>query len=107
VRRHETPTRYRYRNFEIDEECFSIRTGRRLLQVEPRVLELVFYLVAQRERMVPKGELLANVWKGVAVTASSLNRCVSLARRLLGSRVIRTVYGRGYQWVGAENITTS
>jgi DNA-binding winged helix-turn-helix (wHTH) protein len=50
--------------------------------------------------MVPRAELLERVWGGTAVGASSLARCVCLARRLLGEAgAIRTVHARGYQWV--------
>jgi DNA-binding winged helix-turn-helix (wHTH) protein len=92
--------KYRYLEFEIDEDSFSISRDGKLLSVEPRVLEVLIYLIAHRERMVTKRELLAQVWRGIAVTDSALTRCVCLLRQLLGRpNAIRTIHARGYQWL--------
>jgi DNA-binding winged helix-turn-helix (wHTH) protein len=92
--------RYLFRDFELDPACFSIRHQGHFVAVEPRVLDLLIYLIDRRERMVPTRELLDRVWGGVRVETSALARCVCLARRLLGrTDAIRTVYARGYQWV--------
>ena len=54
--------------------------------------------------MVPRTELLDNVWGDRFVSESALASRVKVARRVIGDdgttqRVIRTVFGRGYQFV--------
>jgi DNA-binding winged helix-turn-helix (wHTH) protein len=91
---------YLFRDLEIDEESFSITRGSVPVAVEPRVFELLVYLLRHRDRMVPRAELLEGVWRGYSVGESAIARCVCLARQLLGqSSAIRTIYGRGYRWV--------
>jgi tetratricopeptide (TPR) repeat protein len=51
--------------------------------LQPRVLDLLFYLVRNGDRVVGKDELLDAVWPGVIVTESSLQRAISLARGAL------------------------
>src|SRR5262249_41889282 len=53
-----------------------------------------------------KDELLGRLWPGEHVSDSVLPRCITLARKALGDdpnaqRMIQTVHGRGYRFVGA------
>ena len=91
--------------FELDARGFELRRGGALLEAEPKVLELLLHLVRHADRLVPREELLAEVWRDVRVVEDSLYRAVAIARRLLGQRdgadaPIRTVRGRGYRLVG-------
>lgn len=88
-------------SIEICEDCFEIRLGGTPLPLEPRVYDFVVYLIANRHRVVPKSELVAEVWKQTAVADSAISRCAYQARRGLGNpRLIATVPRRGYRWVG-------
>ncbi len=73
------------------------------MAVEPQVLSVLAYLLEHRHRPVPKEELLDQLWAGVAVGDSVVHRCISRARRLLGSTeegrpFIVTRGHRGYQF---------
>jgi DNA-binding winged helix-turn-helix (wHTH) protein len=84
---------------EIDECSFELRRKGVAVSVEPRVLEFILYLVRHRPRLVPKHELLDQLWSQAFVVDSVLTRCACLARQALGRHeLIRTVYGRGYRW---------
>lgn len=90
-------------DFELDEPRFELREGGQPVEIQPKVLDLVFYLVKNAERVVTKTELLDNVWPGVVVTEASLSQAVSAARRALGDdgsaqSFIRTVRGRGFRF---------
>jgi len=97
--------RYLFRDLEIDPAAYCIRRRGTALHVEPRVCELLRYLIEHRDRVVLKSELLQEVWSGVRVENAAVDRCILLARKALADRTaIRTVRGRGYQWVGAISL---
>jgi predicted ATPase/DNA-binding winged helix-turn-helix (wHTH) protein len=74
--------------------------------LEPQAVRVLRYLIEQRERVVPKEELLDQLWPDTFTTDDVLKKAVSQARRALGDdanapRYIRTLHGRGYQFIGA------
>ena len=76
-----------------------------MVPVEPQVFDVLSYLVARRERVVAKTELLDNIWGDRFVSESALTSRIKSARQAVGDdgrtqRTIRTVHGRGYQFVG-------
>ena len=92
--------RYKLGDLEIDEDAFAIRRNGALVSLEPRVFELVVYLIRNRARMITKDELIDRVWHGYSVGTSVVTRGICIARAMLKHRdAIRTVHGRGYQWV--------
>lgn len=89
----------------------EVRPDQRLVLVEgqpcelgARAFDLLLCLIEQRERVVPKAELLDRVWPDVVVEENNLSVQVSALRKLLGRDVVATVPGRGYQF-SAELIT--
>ena len=93
---------YRFGDFEIDENSQSLLLGDKIQSVQPRVFDLLYYLVKNAGRVVPKDELLDKLWPGVIVTESSLQRAASLARRTLASgglgNAIQNFAKRGYRF---------
>lgn len=73
--------------------------------VEPQVFEVLAYLVDHRDRLVPKTELLDEIWGDRFVSESALSSRIKSARQAIGDngrdqRLIRTVHGRGFRFVG-------
>lgn len=66
-----------------------------------RAFDLLLALIARRDRLVPKSELLDVVWPGLVVEENNLQVQVSTLRKLLGPQAIATVPGRGYKFTGA------
>src|SRR5262245_44851907 len=91
---------YRFGTFELCRERYELRRGRALVSLEPRVLEVLAYLVSHHDRVVPKHELLDQLWAGQAVSEAALTRTIREARRALRGSWIKTVYGRGFRFVG-------
>lgn len=97
--------------FELDEGVCTLKESDRCVVVQPKVFDLLVYLVRHRDRVVPKQELLDVVWRHVSVGESSLTRAVNLARLALhddGRRqwAIQTVARRGYRFVAPVWETT-
>jgi TolB-like protein len=96
---------FRFGEFELDLSRYELKRGGEIVKTEPRVLEVLDYLIARRERVVTKDELLDSIWRDVHVSESALTTTIRDARRALGDspgepRWIRTVYGRGFRFVG-------
>jgi len=94
---------HRFGNFELDEQRRELRLQGRERLLQPRVFDLLVYLVRHRDRVVGKEELLEALWPGVIVTDGSLQRVVSLARAALrdgdSPGGIRTFFRQGYRFV--------
>lgn len=90
-------------------EGFVVLPGeRRLLaggepaKIGSRALDLLLVLLASRDRVVSKDELLERVWPGLVVEENNLSVHVSQLRKVCGPQVISTVPGRGYQFTAAS-----
>ncbi len=103
-------TGYRFSDIQIVTSRREILRGGESIAVEPKVYDLILYLVENRDRAVDKSELQDAVWPGVIVTETALTRCVMKARHVMldsaaDQRVIRTVRSHGYQLVADIEIT--
>ncbi|GAB4322541.1 MAG: hypothetical protein Kow0010_03380 [Dehalococcoidia bacterium] len=94
--------RYQFHGFVLDDERRELRLDGREIVLQPRVFDLLTYLLQHRERVVSKDELLEAVWSDVLVTEASLQRAVSLVRSALAEggagEAIRTYPRRGYRF---------
>ncbi|HEX6423396.1 MAG TPA: AAA family ATPase [Acidimicrobiales bacterium] len=96
---------YAFEGFELDGEGYELRRQGRHVALEPQVFEVLRYLVAHRDRVVAKEELLDEIWGTRFVTESALTTRIKEVRQALGDdgrtqRMVRTVTGRGYRFVG-------
>lgn len=93
---------YQFAEFELDEDCRELRLRNRELALQPKVFDLLCYLIQHRDRVVSKEELLNTLWPGVIVTDGSLQRAISLARSALRqgglTDAIRTRARTGYRF---------
>ena len=97
---------YSFNQCRLDTGRYQLTVRDQSVSVEPLVFDLLVYLIANRERVVSREELLDNLWKGKVVTDSALGARLKDARKAVedsGSMqaVIKTVHGRGYQFVAA------
>jgi TolB-like protein len=96
---------FRFGDYELDLGRYELRRNGDVVKTEPRVLEVLNFLIEQRARVVPKEELLDTIWRDVHVSESALTTTIRDARRALNDssgdpRWIRTIYGRGFRFVG-------
>src|SRR5690348_2973777 len=96
---------YRLTECEIDATRFELRRAGQAVPIEPQVLELLLYLVANRDRAVTRRELFDQLWRGRVVSDSALNSRIKAARSAIGDdgkaqSGIRTLHRTGYRFVG-------
>lgn len=96
---------YRFDGCEVDTERFRVSRHAEVQPVEPQVFDVLVLLIRERERVVTKERLLDEVWGDRFVSESALTSRIKAARQAIGDdgrtqRLIRTVHGRGYQFVG-------
>jgi DNA-binding response OmpR family regulator len=95
---------YRFGNYELDAQRCELRCAGQQVAVEPKVFEVLVYLVQHCDRMVTKEELLEHCWPGTFVSDAALTRCLAKVRKTVQADpaappVIKTLYGRGYCFV--------
>ena len=95
---------YRFRDCEFDLDTRRLTRGGKPVQMEPRVFELLAFLIQERHRAVDKDAIQDAVWKTMVVSETALTRAIMKARRAVGDdadeqAVIRTVHGHGYQFI--------
>ena len=76
---------FRFGEFELNLDRYELKNGASPVKAEPRVLEVLNYLIEHRDRVVPKEELLDKLWPDVHVSESALTTAIRDARRTLVS----------------------
>src|SRR5262245_57534897 len=101
--------RYAFDDYTFDPEHYELRQAGRLVRLEPRVFNLLAYLVQHSGRTVTKEELLEQLWPNQFVTDDSLTTAVAQVRRALhdtgqAQRYIQTVRRRGYRFIAPVEV---
>jgi predicted ATPase/DNA-binding winged helix-turn-helix (wHTH) protein len=96
----------RFSNCELDLDRFVLCRDGDVVKLEPRAFDVLAYLVQRRGSVVRKEELLDEIWGDRFVSESALTTRIKAVRRAVdddGSRqaVIRTVHGKGYEFIAA------
>jgi DNA-binding winged helix-turn-helix (wHTH) protein len=97
---------YRFGEFALDPRLQRLTRDERIVPLKPKAYDLLCLLVANRERVVGKNELLDWLWPRQEIQEANLSQTVYELRRALddtaqGSRWIENVPRRGYRFIGA------
>ena len=89
----------------LDIERRELRRGAEPIAVEPQVLDLLIYVVQNRNRVVTKDDLIASIWGGRIVSDATLTSRIYAARKAVGDdghgqKLIRTIARKGLRFVG-------
>lgn len=95
---------YRFGTCVVDPHLRQVRVNGVSADGQPKAFDLLLYLIRNRNRVVDKDELLAELWPGVVVSESALAQALRKARAMVnddGSRqhVIKTIQRRGFRFV--------
>ena len=89
----------------LDIKRRELRRGTELIDLEPKVFDLLAFLVQHRDRVVSKDDLLREVWGGLIVSELAITTRINAVRRALGDdgtaqRLVRTFTRKGIRFVG-------
>ncbi|SFN41683.1 winged helix-turn-helix domain-containing protein [Dokdonella immobilis] len=95
---------YRFGPFELRVPERELLRDGRPLAIEPKVLDLLAYMVEHRDRALGRDELISAVWGRSDVADGTLAQAVLRLRKTLATadglrNPVRTVPRHGYRWV--------
>src|SRR5262245_56703087 len=95
---------YRFHDYTLDPASREVRHGTHRLALEPKVFQVLLYLLEHRDRMVPKAELFEQCWPETFVSESALTRCLARLRKAVqptptAPPVIETRHRQGYRFL--------
>lgn len=97
--------RYLFEEYAIDTDRRELHRGPDVVSVTPQVLDLLNYLIRNRERVVSKDDLIDAIWNGRSVSDAALTTRLNAARNAIGDsgeeqRLIKTLPRKGFRFVG-------
>ena len=100
--------KYAFNDCTIDTDLFQISRGETRSNLTPQTLQILQYLIDNRDRVVLKDELAEQVWQGRFITDATLSTAVKEARQAVGDtgrdqHTIRTVHGKGFRFVADQS----
>lgn len=95
---------YRFGPFELDETLVELRRDGHRVEIQPKVFDLLWYLIERRDRVVSRIEALDTLWADAVVGEHVLTAAIHEARAALGDSAsaqwaLKTVPRRGYRFV--------
>ena len=93
----------RFEGYVLDPPRWQLEWQDEPIVLKRKTFDLLLLLIDQRDRVVPKEELLQSLWPDQFVEESNLTQHVFLLRKALsrhesGRKIIETVPGRGYRF---------
>jgi DNA-binding winged helix-turn-helix (wHTH) protein/tetratricopeptide (TPR) repeat protein len=96
---------------ELDLGRYELRRNGRRVKLEKKPMELLIFLVARREQLISRKEIVAKLWRSdLFVDAeTNINNIVRKIRTALGDdpakpHFLETVVGKGYRFVGPVRV---
>src|ERR1700730_19176635 len=95
---------YRFGPFLVDRTRYRVVRHDAVLDLTPKLLDLLLHLLDNAGALVTKEQLLDALWPAANVTDNALAQAVSELRQALGDdagtpRFIKTVARRGYRFI--------
>jgi DNA-binding winged helix-turn-helix (wHTH) protein len=97
---------YEFGQFRLDREAHLLVSGKKIIALEPKAVEVLLFLVEKRGELVARQDLMSAVWPDTFVEDSNLSSNISILRRQLGATpdggdFIQTIPKRGYRFAAA------
>src|ERR1700686_275392 len=98
-------------DIEVDLGRYELRRLGRRVKIEKKPMELLIFLVARREQLVSRQEIVLKLWRSdlFVDTERNINNIVRKIRTALGDdssepRFLETVVGKGYRFIGPVRV---
>lgn len=92
---------YCFDEYRLDAQSRVLYRGDELIRLEPKILDMLLFLVERHGLVVSKDELMKNIWPGSIVEETAIRRNISLMRSALDAtdmdRFIETLPRQGYR----------
>src|SRR6266540_873024 len=103
---------YVFGDCTLDTQRYELRRGGVRIPLRRKVFQVLVYLIEQRDRVVTRDEVLAQVWPDQYVGEETLTSCIKVVRRAVGDsgraqRMIQTVHGHGLRFVADVTVTNA
>src|SRR6202162_4918539 len=96
---------------ELDLGRYELRCRGRRVKLEKKPMELLIFLVARRDQLVSRKDIVAKLWRSDLFidTEPNINNIVRKIRTALGDnsakpRFLETVVGKGYRFIGPVRV---
>ena len=101
---HDDPVILVFGDSRIDIQGRELRHNDVVVNLEPRIFDLLAFMAQHPQKALSKDELQAQVWPGLVVSDTVVSQAVMKARRAVGDSgqrqaVIATIHGYGYRFV--------
>jgi len=98
---------FEFNNYLIDSTNFRLSKDGKEVEIEPLAFDLLVFLIENKERVITRDEIFESVWSGKQVLDSTLSNHIKILRAILNDNgrtqsVIKTIRGRGYQFIAEE-----
>ncbi|ETW98862.1 MAG: hypothetical protein ETSY1_17130 [Candidatus Entotheonella factor] len=95
---------YTFLDYVLDTNRKALYRAHTAIKLEPKVYQVLVYLVEHHQRLVTKDELLEQFWAETYVNDNAVARCIRALRRALDDsrhtqRIILTQHRQGYRFV--------
>jgi DNA-binding winged helix-turn-helix (wHTH) protein/tetratricopeptide (TPR) repeat protein len=95
---------FRFGPFVADRSAYRVTRAGQVVELTPKLLDLLFHLLDHTGSLVTKEQLLDTLWPGANVTENALSQAVSDLRHALDDdagapQFIKTVARRGYRFI--------
>jgi DNA-binding winged helix-turn-helix (wHTH) protein/predicted Zn-dependent protease len=102
----------RFGSFQIDPRTWLLTSDGRAIELSPRLVEILGFIVSRGGEIVTKDELLEKFWPGVHIAENTLTRAIADIRKAIGDdaaapKYLETASRRGYRFSGATSSASS
>ena len=101
--------RFIFGDYVLDPGRRELTARGQTVAIGPKVFDLLLHLVANRDRVTGKDELLQAVWAGRIVSESTITSHINAVRKAIGDsgeaqRLVRTVARKGFRFIGEVSL---
>jgi DNA-binding winged helix-turn-helix (wHTH) protein len=102
----------RFGGFQIDPRTWMLTQDAKPVDLSPRLVEILGFIVSRSGEIVTKEELLEKFWPDVNVTENTLTRAIADIRKAIGEdasapKFLATASRRGYRFISESTVVTT